>query len=283
MSFIEDKVCIHTYLTKCATNPQPPGFADFLRGSIALYNFSQKHGYRLLFDNSHPLYKFIKPNENIISSDTSHNIIELLPPLDYYTIYCKLDSIFSDNKSFKVMTNSFYTLSYNDWMVDAVNWGGISNECRAYLRNIFCPSDELDNKIEYVINSLHGIKNGEPFKIIHLRLGDVFIHKNIYDDSLYNLYHNKITNLINNNKNIHYILISDSSIIANKLKTDIKELYYWDNKKIHIGDLINNTESALLDTLTDFFIMSKSDEIITNGSGFSQVVSIIYNIKYTII
>jgi hypothetical protein len=28
--------CIHNYLTKCSTNPQPPGFADFLRGTIAL-------------------------------------------------------------------------------------------------------------------------------------------------------------------------------------------------------------------------------------------------------
>ena len=279
VAYIEDKVCIHKYLTKCMTNPQPPGFADFLRGSIALYNFSQKHGYKLLFDNEHPLYKYIKPNENIISTDTSYNLIEILPPLHYDTIYHKLNNMFADNKSFKVMTNAFYNLC-NDGIVH--NWGGISHECAAYFRKVFCPSVELDNKIEYVMNSVYGIKSGQPFKIIHLRFGDKFIHKNTYDDSLYNLYYNKISDIINNNKNIQYVLISDSSIIANKLKADIKELYYWDNKKIHIGDLINNAESALLDTLTDFFIMSKSNEIISSGSGFSQSVSIIYNLKYTL-
>ena len=187
--------------------------------------------------------------------------------------------MFADNKSFKVMTNAFYNLC-NDGIVH--NWGGISHECAAYFRKVFCPSVELDNKIEYVMNSVYGIKSGQPFKIIHLRFGDKFIHKNTYDDSLYNLYYNKISDIINNNKNIQYVLISDSSIIANKLKADIKELYYWDNKKIHIGDLINNAESALLDTLTDFFIMSKSNEIISSGSGFSQSVSIIYNLKYTL-
>jgi ASC-1-like (ASCH) protein len=273
----EDKLCIHKYLTKCLTNPQPPGFADFLRGTIALYNFSQKHGYKLLFDNEHPLYKFIKPNENIISTDSSSDVIEILPPLDYDTLYHKLNNIFSDNKSFKVMTNSFYNLNN---IGKAYNWGGISEHCRGYLRQIFCPSVELDNKIEHVIKSVYGIKTGETFKIIHVRFGDKFIHNNTYDDSLYNLYYNKISNIINKNKNNKYVLISDSSIMANKLKINIPNLYYWDNKKIHMGDLINNTESTLLDTLTDFFIMTKSNEIISNGSGFSTCVSIIYNIKY---
>ena len=70
--------------------------------------------------------------------------------------------------------------------------------------------------------------------------------------------------------------------IANKLKETIPELFYWDNTKIHLGDLIN-IENNLLDTITDFFIISKSSEIISNGSGFSMVNSEIYNIKYTLI
>ncbi len=30
-------ICIHRYLTECASNPQPPGMADFIRGTIATY------------------------------------------------------------------------------------------------------------------------------------------------------------------------------------------------------------------------------------------------------
>ena len=63
----EDKLCIHKYLTKCLTNPQPPGFADFLRGTISFYNFSKKYSYKLFLDCSeHTLFHFLKNNKNII-------------------------------------------------------------------------------------------------------------------------------------------------------------------------------------------------------------------------
>ena len=72
-----------------------------------------------------------------------------------------------------------------------------------------------------------------------------------------------------------------SSKIAKKLKQDIPKLYYWDNNKIHLGDLKNFSMNAVYDTLVDFFIMSKSKQInIINYSGFSKIISLIYDIKY---
>ena len=89
-------------------------------------------------------------------------------------------------------------------------------------------------------------------------------------------------------KNVKYVLITDSSSMGNKLKMTIPELYYWDNSKIHLGDVTNHP-SGILDTLVDFFIMSKSTEIISSNvlyegsvSGFSYVVSLLYNITYTL-
>jgi hypothetical protein len=99
----------------------------------------------------------------------------------------------------------------------------------------------------------------------------------------YIIYNYKINTIINNDKNTNYILISDSSIIANKLKENIESIHYWDSCKIHLGDLKNYTNTNILDTLIDFFIMSSSVEIISNWSGFSKVISEIYDIKYTII
>ena len=61
----QSKICVHKYLTQCSTNPQPPGFADFLRGTIALYIFSKKYNYQLLLDGSHPVFTCLKPNKNI--------------------------------------------------------------------------------------------------------------------------------------------------------------------------------------------------------------------------
>jgi hypothetical protein len=105
--FTKEKICIHKYLTLCKTNPQPPGLADFLRGTIALYNFSNQYGYKLFIDCNHPLFTYLKSNKNLIN-DNSSEVIEMLPPLSYDEIYNKLKQIFIKGESFSIVTNSFY-------------------------------------------------------------------------------------------------------------------------------------------------------------------------------
>ena len=263
-----DSVCVHKYLTKCITNPQPPGFADFLRGTIALYIFAKKYHYTLSIDRSHPVFKYLKGENTNISGYTE----ELLPPLSYQNIYSILDNKFKSRKSFSVMTNSFYNLQNGILS----NYGDITPDCANYMKDLLSPTIEVENKLSYVFNEVYKI-NG-PFNVIHLRFGDVFIENNIYNDQMYNLYYNKINKLINK-LNEKYVLISDSAEIAKKLKTNIPELLYWDNTKIHLGSLQSND---ILDTIVDFFIISKSNEIFSNGSGFSNINSIIYNIKYNL-
>jgi hypothetical protein len=276
VAYIEKKVCIHKYLTICKTNPQPPGLADYLRGTIALYYFSQKHGYKLLIDNEHPVFKFIKPNKNIISSE-QNDVVEIICPMTYPQMFIKLNNMFSQGDSFTVLTHSFYNIQNGGLH----NWGDITNDCKDFLKQTYKPTIEIENNIERVFNSEYKINKDEEFKLIHLRFGDVFIHDNTFDEKKYNEYYNKINNLVNNTP-YKYVLLSDSSIIANKLKENIKGLCYWNNLKVHIGDLVNNSENSMLDTLTDFFIISKSKEIISNGmSGFSIVVSKMYDIKYS--
>jgi len=277
MSFIDNKSCVHKYLTLCKTNPQSPGLADFLRGTIALYNFSKLYDYKLFIECSHPMFNYLKPNKNFIV-DGSSNVIEFLPPLSYPDIYNKLNTEFKKGYSFSTMTNSFYNLQ-NGCLV---NFGFISDECRYYMQNILSPSEEINKKIELVFTSVYNINIVNKFKIIHLHFGDKYLYNNIFDENLYNLSFNRISELVNKNSHAKFVLLSDSSIIANKLKKNIPLLNYWDNSKTHMGDLNNSSDIAIFDTLTDFFIMSKSNEIIVlNDSGFSRVVSIIYNIKYT--
>lgn len=265
--------CIHKYLTKCITNPQPPGFADFLRGTIALYIFSKKYNYQLFIDGSHPVFTCLKSNKNIILTDL--NVYEFLPPYSYNHIHIMLDSMFK-GESFGVMTNSFYTLK--NGILE--NYGPITEDCRDYLKNILSPTIEVENKMKEILVNLTN------YKVIHLRFGDKYLNENSYNEEIYNMYYNKIRNLKYTNDK--YILLSDSSIMANKLKKEINELndsidlYYWDNSKIHLGDL-KNKNSNILDTMVDFFIMSKSTQIIANGSGFSEINSVIYNIPYEII
>ena len=188
-----------------------------------------------------------------------------------------LDNMFDKGQSFGVMTNSFYTLK--NGILE--NFGPITEDCRNYLKDILSPTVEVENKMKEILD-IHNLTN---YKVIHLRFGDRFLNENGYNEEIYKLYYDKIRNL----KHDKYILISDSSIMANKLKKKINELkmkndsvidlYYWDNTKIHLGDL-KNKKSNIVDTMVDFFIMSKSSQIISNGSGFSEINSVIYNIPY---
>jgi hypothetical protein len=279
VAYITEQECIHKYLTECSTCSQPPGFADFLRGTIALYNLSEEYGYKLFIDGEHPLFKFLKKNKNIINSEINYKVEEFLPPISYDNIYSKLEDIFKSKRSFSVITNSLYRLEKGP----LTHFGAISKNCADYIKDILSPTIEVENKLKYVFNDIYKINMNDSFKVIHLRFGDYYIHNNEYNDILYNEYYNKIFTLINQNKDEKYVLLSDSIKIANKLKTKIPELLYWDNCKIHIGDLINIQSSNILDTIVDFFIISKTTEIFSNGSGFSQVNSAIYNIKYTYI
>ena len=119
-------VCIHRYLTKCLTNPQPPGFADFIRGTKSLYILSTKFNYKLLIDyNIHPLFKYFQFNENIYTNELNTNITtELLPPISYNEIYSQLLNLFNLKQDLYLLTNSFhdsYRTHHSDHDVDVIN------------------------------------------------------------------------------------------------------------------------------------------------------------------
>ena len=73
--------------------------------------------------------------------------------------------------------------------------------------------------------------------------------------------------------------------MSKELVKNNHKLHYWDNKKIHIGFLFNYNEDAIVDTLVDFFILSKSKTIHTINidsvyiTTFSPLIAKIYNIE----
>jgi hypothetical protein len=273
MEYAEGNICVHSYLTQCKTNPQPPGFADYLRGTIALFTLSKQYGYTLCVDGSHPIFKYFRKHPRIISADRSSEVVELLHPHSYDV----LETMFSTGNPISVMTNSFYTKEHGVQR----NWGSISNECREFLQDMFSITSELQERIEYVIRSVYSIEQGQTFKAIHIRAGDRFLHHTQFDNAIYSTYYRKITHVVQQDKGSIYILLSDSSEIAKKLSENIAGVRYWDNAKTHIGDLKNNVDTALLDTLTDFFILSKASHILCDtNAGFSCSVSTIFDIPY---
>lgn len=280
----EPKICIHKYLSKRKTNEQPPGLADFIRGSIALFNYSKKYNYDFCFDDSHPIFDNLLKNNHIIKNTIFDDTIELLPPKSYEQIDTEINALFLQNKSFCVMTNAFYTKNDNGNME---NFGEISYECKKFFKQIFTPNQTTNSYLKDVYKTLN-LDSNSKYNIIHLRLGDNFIWNNTFDNNLFNNLNEKIKYILSNNINKHFVLLSDSAAMAVELKKHNPELFYWDNKKIHIGDLKNtNVQQAVTDTLIDFFIMTNCDKMFCyafNGiSGFSKLVSLIYDKDYTII
>ena len=274
-------ICVHTYLQQCKTTPQPPGLADFLRGTVALFNFSKQYNYKLLIDTRHPLFNFLEPSEySIVLNDNNLEPVEFLPPMSYINIFNSLENMFKSGINFITMTNSFYKETNKSQLTQ---FGELTNDCKAFLQILLQPSNIVKENMN---NLLYNVYGTDVYKVIHLRCGDQCIYHKLIIEETYNTFYDKITQYINQNEPANYILISDGNMIAYELTKAIPNLKYHYNQPIHLGDLKNYSDKAMLDTLTDFFILSKSTEIIAlsnypGGSGFSRIVSLIFDIKYT--
>jgi hypothetical protein len=280
------KKCIHRYLTEHKSLHIYPGFGDFIRGTIALYEYSKIYNFHLYIDNSHPIFNYFCENKDIIKTNFKDNdTLELLPNMHYNIIDINLQNLFIKNKSFYVLTNAFYTKDENRMVV---NFGEITKDCKQFLKNILSPNEVLNNSITNVYNNL-GIDLQKGYSIIHLRIGDNYLINNVFDEYTFNIINEKIHNLLeehkNNNKNTQFILMTDAESMGIQFKLKNPSLFYWNNIKTHFA-VVNNNQS-IIDTLTDFFIMSKSNEMFCyafNGvSGFSKFISLIYDIPYNMI
>jgi len=274
--------CIHTYLRVCNTNPQPPGIADFIRGTICLFQECQKYKYTFLLNNSHPIFQYLRPHPQLTSEQHSY-VHEFIPGSSFYLyndIYAALVQAFDMNESFSCISNSFYTRINNEMC----HWGPIQNDCKQFLKDLFVPTDEMNQYIQDIFTTIN-INCGRPYRVIHLRFGDDYIHQGTFDENRLAVFCEKIQTIIMDGS--QYILLTDSVTMGSVLKEKIPSLFYYNNKKVHLGDLRTplhisdfNELDGVRDTMADFFILSKSEKIYSNGSGFSLIHSLIHDIEY---
>lgn len=100
MEFIEKPICIHKYLTVCKTNYLSPGFGDWLRGTVTLWNYSQKYNYQLFIDKDiHPIFSYLKENDSLITDPMiNREVEEWYTPTTYETIDEKIQQLFEKKK-----------------------------------------------------------------------------------------------------------------------------------------------------------------------------------------
>jgi hypothetical protein len=274
---MSDIICIHVYLQSCVTNSQPPGLADYLRGTISLTQYCRQYNFKLLINNSHPIFNYLEQNSTLFTSEKHGKVYEAIPGSShgsYTSINNSLCKLFAKKESFSVLTNNFYYDSNNSFG----NFSDLSTESKQILKSILVPNTELNTEIDNVYKYL-GIDTSAKYTVIHIRCGDAFLHNDHYDDQLFKKYDTNIKDIVTIQKD-PIILITDSSIMGNYIKTKYNSILYWDSLKIHLGDL-KNIRSGVLDTLIDFFILTRSSAIYgTTGSGFSKAASVIFDIPY---
>jgi hypothetical protein len=279
MNSIESLTCIHKYLTVCKTDYLSPGFGDWLRGTVTLWNYCQIYNYRLFIDKDvHPIFSYLQENEALITDPiTNRDVEEWYYPTTYEEIDEKIKYLFEKNETFAILTNGVYVpLDSNDY------YGPISRECKDWLKDILTPNPELTQSIQNVYNTI-GINLEQSYRVIHLRLGDNYLHNNVIDDHSYlERINRRIQHTLRTESEYNYILLCDMSSFALELKNRNPQLFYWDNKKIHTGEIrYDKKKVGVQDTLIDFFIMSKAIHIMSIfDSGFSKMVSKIYDITY---
>lgn len=300
------KICVHQYLTNCKTNIQPPGFADFLRGTQTLYLLSKRYNYKLLIDfDIHPIFKFLKYNENFYIKNLNVDTLEVIPPINYNNIYNILKLNFESNNDIYILTNSFHS---DHMITDHYDQNQI-NESNNYLKEILLPNNLLSILIKKRLLSMNINDN---YIVIHLRFNDNCFNDNfILSSNHKNKLYNVINNIQNDNSETKIIVLSNYYDFIEELKQKYDNLFFNKNNPIHLGSLdkniniddldeisdieddekdkiefklLNKLDKKIRDTLIDLFILTKASKIYGisqyMGSGFSYQISEIYNIPY---
>lgn len=272
-------ICVHNYLNKCETGSKPPGLIDFLRGTLALFKYSKKYNYKLIINKTiHPVFKFFKENEYYldISPSKVSNVFELLSQSSAIFVDHILERLFQTGNEIHLITNCLLETKHN-----------IDNESKEFIKTLLTPNDFLLKKLYKVYADLGMIAIGSndipAYQCLHIRFGDFFIDNDTIDYSIISSIYPTISDIVSSN-DIPTLLISDSSQMAKEIQRLNKGIYYWDNNKVHMGD-IGDKDDKIVDTLIDVLLLSKSCKIYTINvnkyfkTTFSTFIANIYNIE----
>jgi hypothetical protein len=269
-------------------NGKSSGLGDFLRGSFCFMQFSKL--YNLEFDIdflNHPMSKYLKNTKHIDGID--YNNIEMysdinLPREDllkFEKTITNVDPEFVKNVIIWLNTKNNEVVGFFSNAYPFFN--KFSEEGKNFIKMKMEPNDMMNT---YIDNSLKELcLNKNNYGVIHIRTGDSHLLNN---EGFTRPFLIKIKNILNKCilSNRRYLIISDSIILKNMLKT-YPNFYVLLKPIEHLGgESIKNIDTdGVMNTLLDFYLMSYSNTIISlstygHVSGFSKYCSVIYGIPF---
>jgi hypothetical protein len=293
-----NNICVHRYLDNLTSSIKPPGFADFLRGTGALFLFCKKYDYKLYVDYlSHPIFKYFKYNDEIYIKNVSNKdeTIELLckKELSYFTIYEILEHLFSCKKDFNVLTNSFHIKDAEKFKecsyTQIYKYYPLPDDYKEFIKELLNPTLFLEYLYDKKVKKFNIVKK-EAFGIIHLRFKDEIAegYENFEDNDTEKKWLHNISCLSEQHIYNKIIIISNYSGFYDKVnKLNLLNVFTSNSISSHTGgftDADTDFEEKLQETLIDLMFMKNSSLTYCMSyykqSGFSELISKIYNVPY---
>jgi hypothetical protein len=249
------------------------GIGDLIKFFMNLFNICVKHKIQIYYlVHNTPVEKYLKlkyPKMYVTQDEISnhsgnlHNI-DSIPHIQndkYYLVKPHL---------FHYRDTPFLSPLHMFYFSEDV----ISN---AYL-NIYQPHFQM----EYIPGKEY---DGPKYISIHLRLGDKFLETDrnfiqVKEDTRYYVESN-IFNFIESNSDKTILFFCDNNSYKQKIKNKYSNIIIT-NYEIGHTSFLNTTEIQVLNTLTDFYLISNSEHIIAASySGFAEVASTLHNVPMT--
>jgi len=181
---------------------------------------------------------------------------------------------------------NYIQLNYKQMYIEDCNGYHVTtpqNYYSTFCLNFTIPIKDVFHFTNEVIeNSFILFPQNIPYLSIHLRMGDFFLET----DKQYVMCHDDVRNF--SEEKIHAIIETNTKNIFfcgdNNYKLKIKEKYpsvMITNCDIGHTSFSNTTKKQVLDTITEFYILTNSEKIYgITRSGFSIIASKFHNIPY---
>jgi hypothetical protein len=306
-SFSPLPIIIHRYVNQCQTVAQPPGLADFLKGTVYLYQQSKRGqasavagqavavagqagaAFVLLVDFSHhPMGVFIQPPTRPLEHQAL--VAAAAPLTECFNQYRPVirDIVATIQQTPQNAPPVTYAICHEPYDRFDENTSVLSTDDQAFMKSVLTFHEELYELADQIQEDL-GI--GKEYVVVHLRMGDQqSAHTTAYEEQLNDVIRCLETELIPRwGKRI--LVLSDSYYTKQFLKTKYG-LACTDFTPVHMGEsarFLNRGQPASLTeighTLTEFILMSRSQAIYIYSvygwcSGFSKLAAHIYGIPY---
>ena len=284
---------VHQYLNKYTTVQLPPGFADFIKGTLYLYQTCRAHGRTLLVDfTHHPIGKFMRPSRPLTNptptpttetvecfNQHAHKILPLIqsPPSPPHPQYMACN-------------HAYPRFDQHD-----LDPPVLDPETQTFIHSILLFDPEIIEDTQYLRTQLGlGLDpHLSPYATLHIRMGD---HNSIHAEiPLPPILHHYIQTVILPRWGNRVLILSDSVYTKTTLGNQYG-LKYTEFTPVHLGSTERflspqdgtTSDTEIGQTLMEWYLMSQSSHIYVFSvyewvSGFSKVCSHIYNIPLTVI